>query len=86
VEIREQKAFTDRILESTTSAVIVIGHDRRVIMVNKAFEATFEIVKSKAEGKEIGEVVPSPVSSMQFPRCWRVANLNCRSSSESNGV
>jgi signal transduction histidine kinase len=27
-------------------------------MINKAFEVTFELAKSKAEGKEIGEIVP----------------------------
>ena len=58
LQIREQKAFTDRVLENTTNAVIVVGPDRRVMLVNKAFENTFLLSKSKVEGKEIEEIVP----------------------------
>ena len=54
LQIREQKALTDRILASTTSAVAVVGQDRRLIMVNKTFENQFK----PAEGKEIGEIIP----------------------------
>jgi PAS domain S-box-containing protein len=58
LHLREQKALTDRILESTPSAVAVVGQDQRVVKVNKAFEETFELTESKAEGKEIGEIIP----------------------------
>jgi len=60
LQIREQKGFTDRVLESMTEAVIVVGQDRRIIMVNKAFENTFLLSKSKVTGKEIGEIIPEP--------------------------
>ena len=54
LQIKEQKELTDRILASTPNAVAVVGKDRRVIMVNKAFEDIFK----QAEGKEIGEIIP----------------------------
>jgi PAS domain S-box-containing protein len=58
--VKEQKALTDRILESTPNAVVVVGKDRQVIKVNKAFERTFQLEKEKVEGKEIGEIIPVP--------------------------
>jgi PAS domain S-box-containing protein len=58
--VKEQKALTDRILESTPNAVAVVGKDRHIIMVNKAFERTFQLAKDKIEGKEIGEIIPVP--------------------------
>jgi PAS domain S-box-containing protein len=58
--VKEQKALTDRILESTPNAVVVVGKDRQVIKVNKAFERTFQLAKDKVEGKEIGEIIPVP--------------------------
>ncbi len=59
LQIREQKALTDRILESDPNAVIVVGQDQRVVKINKAFEDTFEVKQSKAEGKEISEIIPA---------------------------
>ena len=56
--LREQKALTDRILESTPDAMAVVGKDQQVIKVNKAFEHTFNLAKDKAEGKEIREIIP----------------------------
>jgi PAS domain S-box-containing protein len=58
--VKEQKALTDRILESTPNAVAVVGKDRHIIMINKAFEGTFQLAKDKIEGKEIGEIIPVP--------------------------
>jgi PAS domain S-box-containing protein len=59
--VKEQKALTDRILSSTPNAVAVVGQDQRIIMVNKAFEVTFELAQGEAEGKEIREIIPIPV-------------------------
>ena len=60
LQIKKQKALTDRILESTPNAVAVVGQDQRIIMVNKAFYHTFDLAKGKAEGKEIGEIIQVP--------------------------
>jgi PAS domain S-box-containing protein len=57
-QFREQKALTDRVLESTPDAVAVVGQDRRVIMANKAFEYAFELEEGKAVGKEVREIIP----------------------------
>jgi PAS domain S-box-containing protein len=58
--LREQKALTDRILKSTPNVVAVVGRDQRIIMVNKAFEQTFELGEGQAEGKNIGKFIPIP--------------------------
>jgi PAS domain S-box-containing protein len=60
LQIKEQKALTDRILGSIPASVIVVGRDQRIIMVNKAFEHTFELTRDKAENKEIGEIIRAP--------------------------
>jgi PAS domain S-box-containing protein len=59
LQIREQKALTDRILESTLNAVAVMGQDRRVIIVNKAFEDIFKLASNEAVGKKIEEIIPT---------------------------
>jgi PAS domain S-box-containing protein len=60
LQIREQKALTDRILKSTPNVVAVVGRDQRIIMVNKAFEHTFELGEGQAEGKNIEKFIPVP--------------------------
>jgi PAS domain S-box-containing protein len=60
LQIREQKALTDRILKSTPNVVAVVGRDKRIIMVNKAFEHTFELGEGQAEGKNIEKFIPVP--------------------------
>ena len=59
--IKEQKALTDRILESTPDSMAVVGQNLQVIMVNKAFEHNFEILENQAKGKEIGNIIRVPV-------------------------
>jgi PAS domain S-box-containing protein len=59
LQLREQKALTDRILESTPNAVAVVGQDRRVIIVNKAFEDIFKLGTHEADGKKIEEIIPT---------------------------
>jgi PAS domain S-box-containing protein len=59
-EIEEQQVLTDRILGSTPNPVVVIGQDKRIIMVNKAFRHHFEMTREKSEGREIAEIVPVP--------------------------
>ena len=60
LQIREQKALTDRILKSTPNVVAVVGRDQRIIMVNKAFEQTFELGEGQAEDKNIGKFITVP--------------------------
>ena len=60
LQIREQKALTDRILKSTPNVVAVVGRDQRIIMVNKAFQHTFELGEGQAEGKNIRKFIPIP--------------------------
>lgn len=60
LQIREQKALTDRVLGSTPNAVAVVGQDLRIIIVNKAFERTFKLSEGFAAGREIGEIIPHP--------------------------
>jgi two-component system NtrC family sensor kinase len=60
LQIREQKALTDRILKSIPNVVAVVGRDQRIIMVNKAFEHTFELGEGQAEGKNIEKFIPVP--------------------------
>jgi PAS domain S-box-containing protein len=60
-EIAEQQALTDRILGSTPNPVVVVGQDKRIIMVNKSFKHIFESTRDKSEGKEIGEIIPVPL-------------------------
>jgi two-component system, NtrC family, sensor kinase len=55
--IKEQKALTDRILESIPASVVVVGQDKLIVMVNKAFEQTFAFNGNKAENQEIGEII-----------------------------
>ena len=57
-EIAEQQALTDRILESTPNPGVVIGQDKRIIMVNKAFRHMFEMTRNKSEGRNIAEIIP----------------------------
>ena len=59
-QIAEQQALTDRILESTPNPVVVIGQDKRIIMVNKAFRHMFEMTRSKSEGRDIADIIPVP--------------------------
>jgi PAS domain S-box-containing protein len=59
-EIAEQQALTDRILESTPNPVVVIGQDKRIIMVNKAFRHMFEMTRNKSEGRDIADIIPVP--------------------------
>jgi PAS domain S-box-containing protein len=59
-EIAEQQALTDRILGSTPNPVVVVGPDKRIVMVNKAFKHIFESTRDRLEGKEIGEIIPIP--------------------------
>ena len=59
LQIREQKALTDRILESTPNAVAVVGQDRRIIIANKAFEDIFKLAPHEAAGKNIAEIIPT---------------------------
>lgn len=61
LQIKAQKALTDRILESTPDIIAVVGNNRQIIMVNKAFERNFEISEEQAKGKEIGEIVRVPI-------------------------
>ena len=56
----EQQALTDRVLGSTPDPVVVIGQDKRIVMVNKAFRHMFELTRDNSEGKEIGEIIPVP--------------------------
>jgi two-component system NtrC family sensor kinase len=58
LQIREQKALTDRVLISTPDGVIVVGSDRRVIIANKAFERTLRLPEGSAAGKDVGEIIP----------------------------
>ena len=58
--LKDQKALTDRILESTPNAVAVVGQDYRIIIVNKAFEDIFKLTKNEVESREIGEIIPIP--------------------------
>jgi PAS domain S-box-containing protein len=59
--IKEQKALTDRILESTPDAVAVVGQDRQIVMVNKAFEHTFDLTRDNAKAKAIEEIIHVPI-------------------------
>jgi PAS domain S-box-containing protein len=59
LQIREQKALTDRILESTPNAVAVVGQDQRIIIANKAFEDIFKLAPHEAAGKNIAEIIPT---------------------------
>jgi PAS domain S-box-containing protein len=61
LQIKEQKALTDRILEGTPDIIAVVGKNRQIIMINKAFEHNFNISEEQAKGKEIGEIVRVPV-------------------------
>ena len=57
-QLRTQKEFTDRILETTPSAVMVINSDLHVVMINQRFCITFGREKSDVEGKQLGDIMP----------------------------
>ena len=59
-QMKEQQALTDRILGSTPDPVVVIGRDKRIVMVNKAFRHHFEMTREKSEGRDIAEIIPVP--------------------------
>jgi len=61
LQIKEQRELTDRILESTPDSMAVVGQDRRFIMINKAFERTFDLSQDSIKGKDISDIIHMPV-------------------------
>ncbi len=57
-ELREQKELTDDILETTPSAVILIGHDLRIKLVNRAFTDLLKVPGRAIHDIEIATIFP----------------------------
>jgi PAS domain S-box-containing protein len=54
-----QKGLIDRILATTPNAVLVIGDDDKIELVNRAFYDTFEKKEAEVETKPISEIIPT---------------------------
>ncbi len=83
-EIAEQQVLTDRIMESTSNPVVVIGQDKRIIMVNKAFQHMFEMTRTKSEGRDIAEIIPVPRLLEKISQVLSSGNRTSRQSLKSN--
>ena len=59
LQVKTQKALTDRVLASIPNAVAVIGQNRQIIMVNRAFEQTFHLTKDETENTVIEHIIPT---------------------------
>ncbi len=59
VDISKLEVLNERIVQSMTSGLITVDHERRIILFNPAAEIIFGIHADKANGKRIDELFPS---------------------------
>lgn len=59
-ELRQQKLLTDRILEATPNAVVVLDISNTILMANRTFTKSFRVEENYIEGMFLEELIPMP--------------------------
>jgi len=65
-ELTEKPGFILEVFDSLNISAIVIDAQHRVVMVNAAAAAIFQIAPGTMTGREVSELIPSP----PFSHVW----------------
>jgi PAS domain S-box-containing protein len=75
-QIKEQKRLIDRIIDNNPGALLVMGRNRRISLVNRALVSIFKLGTRPLEGRSIIEIIPDEAILQMVTTCFETGQAS----------